>query len=147
MLCLYEAKKRSGITGKVICIDGSEQNTNRAVGLALADVYLTLDATDALGIYNKIMEHTDGALADLVINCVNVHNTEMSSILACKEGGLVYFFSMATDFVKAALGAEGVGKDINMMVGNGYTKGHAAIALQVLRECKSLRELFIKTYA
>lgn len=32
-----------------------------------------------------------------------------------KNYGLVYFFSMATDFTKAALGAEGVGKNVDMM--------------------------------
>lgn len=100
-----------------------------------------------MGIYNRIMELTDGQLADIVINCVNIENTEMASILACKDGGTVYFFSMATSFTKAALGAEGVGKDVNMIVGNGYTKGHAEITLQVLRECEPLRKLFAEMYA
>jgi L-erythro-3,5-diaminohexanoate dehydrogenase len=54
---------------------------------------------------------------------------------------------MATSFTKAALGAEGVGKDVNMVVGNGYTKGHAAITLQILRECEPLRKLFQEMYA
>lgn len=142
MLCLYEAKKRAGVTGKVICIGGSDKSTNRAKDLELADEYFSADATDAISIYNKIMALTDGKLADLVINCVNIPNTEMASILACKDGGTVYFFSMATSFTQAALGAEGVGKDVNMIVGNGYCKGHAAIALQVMRECPKLRKLF-----
>lgn len=147
LLCLYEAKKRAGITGKVICIGGSDKSTNRAKKLGLADEYFAANATDAIFVYNRIMELTGGKLADLVINCVNIPNTEMASILATKDGGVVYFFSMATSFTKAALGAEGVGKDINMIVGNGYTKGHAAIALQVLRECAPLRELFTEMYA
>lgn len=147
LLCLYEAKKRAGVTGKVICIGGSEKSTNRARKLGLADEYFAADATDAVGIYRKIMELTDGELADVVINCVNIENTEMASILATKENGTVYFFSMATSFTKAALGAEGVGKDVNMIVGNGYCKGHAEIALQVLRECPALRELFAEMYA
>ena len=100
-----------------------------------------------MAIYEKISELTDGQLADIVINCVNIENTEMASILACKDGGTVYFFSMATSFTKAALGAEGVGKDVNMIVGNGYTKGHAEISLQVLRESPALRELFQEMYA
>lgn len=54
---------------------------------------------------------------------------------------------MATSFTKAALGAEGVGKDVNMIVGNGYTKGHAAITLQDLREHDGLRALFEEMYA
>ena len=70
------------------------------------------------------MELTNGELFDLVINCVNIENTEMASILACKDDGTVYFFSMATSFTKAALGAEGVCKDVNMIIGNCYTKGH-----------------------
>ncbi len=142
MLCLYEAKKRAGVTGKVICIGGSDKSTNRAKSLNLADAYFTADATDAVAMYNKVMEHTDGKLADLVINCVNIPNTEMASILACKDGGTVYFFSMATSFTQAALGAEGVGKDVNMIIGNGYSKGHAAIALQLMRESPELRKLF-----
>jgi L-erythro-3,5-diaminohexanoate dehydrogenase len=146
LLCLYEAKKRAGITGKVICIGGSEKSTDRARKLGLADEYFAADATDAVGIYNRIMELTNGKLADLVINCVNIPNTEMASILACRDGGTVYFFSMATSFTQAALGAEGVGKDVNMIIGNGYTKDHAAISLQVIRECPALRKLFEEMY-
>jgi L-erythro-3,5-diaminohexanoate dehydrogenase len=147
LLCLYEAKKRAGVTGKVICVGGSEKSTDRARKLGLADVYFAADATDAIGIYNQVMEHTGGKLADVVINCVNIENTEMASILSCKDDGSVYFFSMATSFTKAALGAEGVGKDVNMIVGNGYCKGHAEITLQVLRECEPLRKLFQEMYA
>ncbi len=147
LLCLFEAKKRAGVTGKVICVGGSDKSTNRAKKLGLADEYFAMDATDAVGMYDKIMELTDGQLADLVINCVNIENTEMASILACKERGMVYFFSMATSFTKAALGAEGVGKDVTMIVGNGYAKDHAAIALQVLRDSPEIRELFEEMYA
>lgn len=147
LLCLYEAKKRAGVTGKVICIGHSEKSTTRAKNLNLADEYITADATDAVDVYNKIMGLTNGKLADVVINCVNIQDTEMASILSCKQHGKVYFFSMATSFTKAALGAEGVGKDIEMIIGNGYCKGHADITLQVLRESEPLRKLFQEMYA
>jgi len=62
-------------------------------------------------------------------------------------GGTVYFFSMATSFTAAALGAEGVGLDVNMVIGNGYTRGHADLALQCLRESESLRRMFETLYA
>ena len=87
------------------------------------------------------------ALADLVVNCVNVGGTETASILCCKDHGTVYFFSMATSFTAAALGAEGIGKDVNMMVGNGYAKGHADIALQTLRDHPALNDYFTARYA
>jgi L-erythro-3,5-diaminohexanoate dehydrogenase len=147
LLCLHEARKRAGVNGRVICVGGSEKSTERAKELKLADEYFAFDATDAVGLYNKVSELTDGGLADVVINCVNIENTEMASILACKDRGTVYFFSMATSFTKAALGAEGVGKDVDMIIGNGYCRDHAAIALQVLRENADLRKLFEKMYA
>ena len=141
------AKNRAGVTGQVICAAGSQRSEDRARELDLADAYFHHDATDAVGMYEKVMELTDGELCDVVINCVNIENTEMASILCTKDKGLVYFFSMATSFTKAALGAEGVGKDVDMIIGNGYTAGHAEITLQVLREHEGLRKLFNEMYA
>lgn len=147
MLCLYEAKKRAGVTGTVICVGSRDETIARAKEANLADYYIKADATNAVELMNKVSEITDGEMADIVINNVNIPNTEMTSILLTKDKGLVYFFSMATSFTKAALGAEGVGKDITMIVGNGYTKDHADISLQIMRESKELREIFEKLYA
>lgn len=147
MLCLYEAKKRAGVTGKVICIGSREKTIARVKAANLADEYIVADATNAIEVMEKVAAVTNGQMADIVINTVNIPNTEMSSILMTKDGGTVYFFSMATSFTKAALGAEGVGKDVNMIVGNGYTKGHAAITLQLMRESEVLRKIFTELYA
>lgn len=147
MLCCYQAKKEAGVNGKVICVDGFESSIERAKSVDVADEYLIANATDAVGLYREVAKLTDDKLADVVINVVNIPNTEMASIMACKDNGMVYFFSMASDFTKAALGAEGVGKDVNMLIGNGYTKGHANVALQVLRENEKLRNLFAQLYA
>lgn len=147
ILCLYEAKKMAGTTGKVICIDYSETLLEKVKELDVADYYIAADATDAINVYEKVMEVTNGKLCDLVISCVSRPNCEMSAILSTRDEGTVYFFSMATSFTKAALGAEGVGKDINMVIGNGYTKGHAETALQIMRESKALSEYYTKLYA
>ena len=147
MLVTYEAKKRAGVSGNVIVIDGFQSAIDRAKSLGYADHYVVADATNAVEIYEKVAELTDGKLADVVINCVNIENTEMSCILCCKQYGLVYFFSMATSFTKAALGAEGVGKDIEMIVGNGFCTSHADATLEILRESQPIRELFTKLYA
>ena len=63
-----------------------------------------------------------------------------------RDGGLVYFFSMATSFTRAALGAEGIGKDLTMIVGNGYSKNHAEITLDILRQSDALRRIFEENY-
>jgi L-erythro-3,5-diaminohexanoate dehydrogenase len=54
---------------------------------------------------------------------------------------------MATSFSAAALGAEGVGKDVTMIVGNGFAKGHATIALQTLRDHPAINDYFTARYA
>ena len=147
MLCLYEAKKMAGPSGRVICLDYSDKSLENVKKLELADDYIVADATDGIGVYDKVMELTSGQLCDTVIVNVNIQNCEMAAILSTKEGGTVYFFSMATDFTKASLGAEGVYKDVNMIVGNGYCKGHAETALQILRESVKMRKLYTKLYA
>ncbi|HHU68682.1 MAG TPA: L-erythro-3,5-diaminohexanoate dehydrogenase [Thermoanaerobacterales bacterium] len=147
MLCSYEAKKRAGVTGKVIGMGHSDRSTKRIKDLGFCDVAIQGSAAQALDTYKIIDEVTNGELADITINCVNIPNTEMGSIMATKDNGTVYFFSMATSFTAAALGAEGIGKDVTMIVGNGYTKGHAEIALNVLRESEKIRDLFEKMYA
>jgi L-erythro-3,5-diaminohexanoate dehydrogenase len=147
MLCLYEAKKRAGVTGKVICVGRRAEALEEIKPLGLADDYVLADSTDAVALMEQVAKVTNGEMADVVINCVNIPNTEMGSILAAKDTGLIYFFSMATSFTKAALGAEGIGRDTTMIIGNGYTKGHAAIALQIMRESKVLRERFELLYA
>ena len=146
LLCAYEAKKRAGVTGKVIGLGGTEKGLAKLRSLDLCHHTAVVSATDAVACYETVAELTGGKLADLVINCVNIPNTEMASILMCRQGGTVYFFSMATSFTKAALGAEGVGRDITMLIGNGYAKDHAEITLNLLRESPAIREIYEKTY-
>jgi L-erythro-3,5-diaminohexanoate dehydrogenase len=147
ILCSYEAKRRAGVSGKVIGIDYSDECLNRLESLNLCDHVIKLDASDAVSCFDAISKITDGKMADLVINNVNIPNTEMGSILMTKDRGIVYFFSMSTSFTKAALGAEGVGKDIDMIVGNGYARNHAAITLNILRESPEIRSLYEKLYS
>ncbi len=147
MLCSYEARKRAGVTGKVIGLCHSERSTKRMQDLGFCDHVFSADATQPVAVLEKIQELTKGQLCDITINNVNIPDTEMTSILCTKDSGMVYFFSMATSFTKAALGAEGVGSDVTMIVGNGYTKGHAEITLQLLRESEKLRKIFTELYA
>ncbi|MDZ7673255.1 MAG: L-erythro-3,5-diaminohexanoate dehydrogenase [Halanaerobiales bacterium] len=146
LICLHEAKKRAGVTGTVIAMGHSDSSCKRIEELGLADIIIQGDATKPIETLEMLKEKTDGELADIVINNVNISDTEMSSVLCTKDKGTIYFFSMATSFTKAALGAEGVGKDVNMIIGNGYTEGHAEISLEILRENKKLREIFERLY-
>lgn len=145
-LCMYEARKRAGVTGTIIGIGSSAKSCQRIRDLGWADHVLEVDATNAVAVMDAVAAVTGGKLADVTINCVNIPGTEMASVLATRDYGTVYFFSMATSFTAAALGAEGVGKDVNMIIGNGYTHRHAEISLHLLRESPQLRQLFETIY-
>jgi len=147
MLSCAQARAQIGETGKVIGIGPSAQ-TDAAETLRIAnlvDAFVEADARDALTLSQTVRAHLPAG-ADLVVNCVNVPGTELVSILCTKDEGTVYFFSMSTSFTAAALGAEGVGKDITMMVGNGYAKGHADTALQTLRDNPHIHAYFNAKY-
>ena len=146
ILCCYQAMKNVGQYGKVIVVEYSETNAQRIKDMGLATDVIVADATNVMDVYRKVMAITGGRGCDVTVNNVNVPSTEITSILVTKGRGSVYFFSMATSFTKAALGAEGVGKDINLIVGNGFAKGHANLTLNIIRESQPIRELFEKLY-
>jgi L-erythro-3,5-diaminohexanoate dehydrogenase len=147
MLCGYEAMKRVGPCGNVVGMSRNDRPKNTLLKNGLVHKFFVADAQNPTEVLEKALAANDGKEYDVVINVVNIDGTEMSSILPAKEGGLVYFFSMATSFTRAALGAEGVGKDVTMIVGNGYTKNHAEFSLQVMRESENLRRIFETMYA
>lgn len=146
ILCLNEAMKRAKPTGKVLAVEFSPQQCEVVKRLGIADAVLCADATRPVEVMEWVEQQTRGQMADLSINTVNVAATEMASILGTRDHGTVVFFSMSTNFSKAALGAEGVGKVVNMLIGTGYTEGHVEIAIQALRENRGLREYFESLY-
>lgn len=146
-LCSYEARKRVGPTGKVVGLVAFENDKEELIKTGFCNEVIMANAVNPVEVLEKALEVNNGNEYDIAINCVNVENTEMSTILPVKDEGTAYFFSMATSFTKAALGAEGVGKDVSLYIGNGYTKGHAEIAINEIRESKVLREIFESRYA
>ena len=83
-----------------------------------------------------------GGPADVTVVCVDAPGCEGGAILATRQGGTVVFFSMATSFSAAALGAEGMAADVTMLIGNGYVPGHADYALSLVRSNPAVRALF-----
>ncbi len=102
MLCCYEARKRVGVTGKVIGLCYSPEEKERLDKLGFCHEVVCMDARQPIPVLEKITELTNGEMCDITINNVNVPDTEMTSILCTKNTGIVYFFSMATSFTKAA---------------------------------------------
>ncbi|HEU5083715.1 MAG TPA: L-erythro-3,5-diaminohexanoate dehydrogenase [Acidimicrobiales bacterium] len=109
-------------------------------GAGLADEVALADARDPVALAEAVT--AAGGPADVTVVCVDVPGCEGGAILSTAAGGTVIFFSMATSFSAAALGAEGLAADVTMLVGNGYVPGHAAHALELLRDDAGVRGLF-----
>jgi L-erythro-3,5-diaminohexanoate dehydrogenase len=107
----------------------------------LADLVALADARDPVALASAV-----GA-ADITVVCVDVPGCEHGAVLSTKAGGTVIFFSMATSFSAAALGAEGLAADVTMLVGNGYVPGHAEYAIKLLRDEPGVRGLFERRLA
>ena len=115
-----------------------EKEALEATGLA--DVVVLADARDPVALSEAVA--AAGGPADVTVVCVDVPGCEHGAILSTADLGTVVFFSMATSFATAALGAEGLAADVTLMIGNGYAAGHADFALDVLRTSPGARRLF-----
>jgi len=144
---LSAAAARAAGAGKIIGVVPTtlEAEILRAAKAAdgehgLVDEVVIADARDPVGLSGAIA--AAGGPADVTVVCVDVPGCEGGAILSTAQGGTIIFFSMATSFTAAALGAEGVAADVTMLVGNGYVPGHAQLALDLIRTQPGVRGIF-----
>jgi L-erythro-3,5-diaminohexanoate dehydrogenase len=134
------AARRSG-AARTVGVVPAPAERERLAAAGLATEVVLADARDPVALSEAVV----GALgrpADVTVVCVDVPGCEHGAILATADGGTVVFFSMATSFAAAALGAEGLAADVTMLIGNGYVPGHAEYALDLLRAEPAVRRLF-----
>jgi L-erythro-3,5-diaminohexanoate dehydrogenase len=134
------AAARDAGAGKVLAVVPTERERELLAPTGLADEVVLADARSPLGLSGAV--EAAGGPADVTVVCVDVPGCEQPAILSTAQGGTIIFFSMATSFAAAALGAEGLAADVRMLVGNGYVPGHAAYALDLLRGNDAVRALF-----
>jgi len=146
ILCAAEARRTGGTRVKVIGVEKFAPFAEDLRRLGVCDVVLTVDACDPLAVRSAVLEATGGNEADLSFSCVNVPDAEMSAVLVTRDRGVAYFFAMSTSFTKAALGAEGVGKDIDLMIGNGFAHRHAEHSLAMMSAMPEVKKLFESRY-
>jgi len=124
---------------RTIGVVPTEAEADLLTDAGLADVVVVADARDPIALRDAVVGA--GGPADVTVVCVDVPGCEGGAVLATAPAGTVVFFSMATSFSAAALGAEGLAADVRMLVGNGYVPGHAAYALDLLRAHDGVRRL------
>jgi NADPH:quinone reductase-like Zn-dependent oxidoreductase len=134
--CLSLAAARAAGATELTGVVRDEREAAALGAAGLADRVVVADATDPLAVATAF-----GSPAEVTVVCVDAPGAEHGAVLATADGGTVVFFSMATSFAQAALGAEGMAADVTMLIGNGYTPGHAALALDLYRSTPGVRAL------
>ncbi len=134
------AGARDAGAGRVIGVVPVQPEADALAGSGLADEVVLADARDPVALSRAVAGA--GGPADVTVVCVDVPGCEGGALLSTAQGGTIVFFSMATSFSAAALGAEGLAADVTMLVGNGYVPGHADHALGLLRSYEGLDRLF-----
>src|SRR5439155_6771755 len=130
------AGRRAG-AGRLVALVPTPAEAEAVRSAGLADEVVIADARDPVAVANAV-----GAPVDVTVVCVDVPDCEHGAILATADCGTVVFFSMATSFSAAALGAEGLAADVALVIGNGYVPGHAEFALSLIRGDAGVRSLF-----
>lgn len=130
------AARRAG-ANRLLALVPTETEARALRNTGLADDIVIADARDPVAVSTAV-----GGQVNVTIVCVDVPGCEHGAVLATADGGTIVFFSMATSFQAAALGAEGLAADVEMIIGNGYVPGHAEYALDLFRTEPGVRELF-----
>ncbi|GIH13931.1 hypothetical protein [Rugosimonospora africana] len=131
------AAARLAGAARTVGVVPDEGEARRLRESGLADRVAVADARNPVALSAAL-----GEPVDVTVVCVDVPGCEHGAILVTAPGGTVVFFSMATSFAAAALGAEGLAADVTMLIGNGYLPGHAEYALDLVRTVPAVRDLF-----
>ena len=126
---------------------GQRSLCRRSRALGVCDAVIRADARDPLAVRAAVLQATRDREADLAVSCVNVAGVEPTAILLTRPRGKVYFFAMSTSFTAAALGAEGMGRDIDMYIGNGYAEATPSTRSNLVRAAPALRDILARRYA
>ena len=103
----------------------------------LKGLHLPFDLQN-INVLNTEELHDFNCKFDLTLDCLNIPDAEMASVICTNPGGTIIYFNTATTFTKAALGAEGIGSKVRMIIGNGFFPGHAEYTFELIRKNKKL---------
>ncbi len=146
-----EVKQReSGVSVQVLAVDYSQVSVDLVKERQLADSSEALDARDARALFDFVSRETQGQLCDLIVNLVNVKDTETATVLCARSRvandskplAKILWFSMATQFDKAALATDSLGKDVEMLIGNGVAENQVEETVALVKRNSWLKEFF-----
>jgi L-erythro-3,5-diaminohexanoate dehydrogenase len=141
LLAVAAAREAVGSEGQVTAVDHAAKALGRAAEIDPALNAVQADVTDPLAVAHAL---ADRGLppADLTLCCASTAGTEGTALLATAPRGTVLFFSTATQFAAAALGADAIGAAPQLVIPHGLTEDRGDYAFELLRASPPLRRAF-----
>ncbi len=136
------AARKAAPEATIIALDPDTNRLAEVRELGHANQTIKANARLPEQVLSEVKKVTGGKGCDVVLNCVNVADTEAATILSARHAGTVFFYSMATRFDKAALGTDATDNDVRIIIGNGVASEQARLVFDLLREEPGLRDYF-----
>jgi L-erythro-3,5-diaminohexanoate dehydrogenase len=137
LLAVAAARRAVGASGNVTSVDVDPSALERAKAVDPEALTVRADVTDPLAVAAQLP-----AASDLTLICTSVPGAEGAALIATASHGTIVFFSTATRFAAAALGADAIGSRARLVIPNGLTEDLGQYALELLRASTPLRLAF-----
>lgn len=137
LLAIAAARQAVGPGGRVTAVDLDPAALERARAVDPAAATVHADVTNPLAVAGAM-----DTAADLTLVCTSVPGAEGAALVATASRGTIVFFSTATRFAAAALGADAIGSQAALVIPNGLTDDRGQLTLELLRTVPALRRAF-----
>lgn len=135
------ARQQVGPTGRVTVVDTRQAAIDEAAEIDSKATGILGDATDPVAVAQQFGLRAL-PLASLTVLCTTVAGCEGTAILLTADDGTVLFFSTATSFASAGLGADALSSLTSLVIPNGYTPDRGSYLFQLLRSCPPLLDAY-----
>jgi L-erythro-3,5-diaminohexanoate dehydrogenase len=141
LLAVAAAREAVGAGGRVTALDRSPSALERALAVDSSASVIEADVTDPVALSAALSERGLPP-SDLTLLCTTVPGAEGAALVATADTGTILFFSTATTFAAAGLGADALGSRARLVIPNGLTRDQGEYAFELLRRVPELRRAF-----
>ena len=134
-----DAADAAGSERTLIAVDRDQAAVDSVVESGLCDIGVVADLRDPLGTLEALAA-AGAPEPELTVVVVSARGCEPAAITLTAPEGTVLFYSMATRFQTAALTADGMSRNLRMLVGHGFAPDRGAYALDLYRRSPALRD-------
>jgi L-erythro-3,5-diaminohexanoate dehydrogenase len=141
LLAIAAAHEVVGPDGWVTAVDCDEAALERAAAVGPGTETIHADVAVPTPVLRELARRRRPPVS-LTLLCTSVAGGEGTALVATASRGSILFFSTATKFAAAGLGADAVGSQARLIIPNGVTDDRGGYALELLRRNSALLDAF-----